>query len=216
MLEPITIRYSVRPRVRSLATNRVADLFGLAAEEPPHTVAENVLLDVRPGDVALFVGPSGSGKSSLLRAAGERLGAVDLAALSLPDVPLIDALSGTIGDRLATLAGCGLGEARLLLRTPGELSDGQRARFRLALGFASGARFLIADEFAAVLDRPLAKVLAFNLRKLASRTGVGVLAATTHDDLCEDLNPNLLVTCRGEGDVSVERRDVKKTGQLCG
>ena len=59
------------------------------------------------------------------------------ARCKLPDVPLIDALRGPVEDRLATLAGCGLGEARLLLRTPGELSEGQRYRFRLAYALAS-------------------------------------------------------------------------------
>src|SRR5262249_23166002 len=156
-----------------------------------------------------------SGKSSLLRAAAEQLGAVDAFALPLPDAPLIDALPGTIDERLATLAGCGLSEARLLLRTPAELSEGQRYRFRLAFALAvtvanrqstvegrdvpstvadvprthpsEPARqlptgdWLLADEFTAALDRTLAKVVAFNLRKLASRTGVGVLAATTYE-----------------------------------
>src|SRR5438046_1128559 len=115
-MHPITIRYPFRPRSRSLASNRVADLFGLAGEEPPHT---------RPGDVVLFSGSSGSGKSSLLRAAGEQLNAVDAQALELPTVPLIDALSGELEQRLDLLSACGLSEARLLLRTPNELSDGQ-------------------------------------------------------------------------------------------
>ena len=64
MLVPITIRYPFRPARRSLAAAHVADLFGLSADEPPHVVADGVTLDVRPGDVVLFTGPSGSGKSS--------------------------------------------------------------------------------------------------------------------------------------------------------
>jgi ABC-type ATPase with predicted acetyltransferase domain len=222
-LPPITIRYEFRPRVRSLATNQVADLFGLADVEPPHTVADRLTLDVRPGDVVLFTGPSGSGKSSLLRAVGGPLGACDAGALPLPDCPLIDAFGGPVEERLEKLAACGLSEARLLLRTPGELSDGQRYRFRLAYALegasregknpaahAAGSPFLLADEFAAVLDRTLAKVLAFNLRKLCSRSGVGALLATTHEDLLDDLNPDLWVRCRGDGAVEVERREVKK------
>lgn len=212
LMQPITIRYSFRPKTRSLATGQVVDLFGLTDAEAAHVVAENVTLDIRPGDLVLFTGPSGSGKSSLLRAASERLGAIDVQSLALPEKPLVDALDGPIERRLQDLAACGLSEARLMLRTPAELSDGQRYRFRLAYALAQAGRgdFLLADEFAALLDRTLAKVVAFNVRKRCSRTGVGFLLATAHDDLSNDLNPNLHVRMLGDGAISVERRDVKK------
>jgi ABC-type ATPase with predicted acetyltransferase domain len=146
------------------------------------------------------------GKSSLLRAAAAQLGAIDAFAAPLPDVPLIDALSGEVEERLAKLAACGLSEARLLLRTPAELSEGQRYRFRLCFALANrGAPFITADEFAATLDRTLAKVVAFNARKLVTRSGVGLLAATAHDDITEDLDPDVVVRCE-EGNVTVERR----------
>lgn len=255
MLAPITIRYDFVPKRRSLAGAEAADLFGLSEHEPPHTVCENLVLDVRPGDLVLFVGPSGSGKSSILRAVASQLNALDALALPLPDVPLVDALPGAVPERLSALAACGLSEARLLMRTPGELSEGQRYRFRLCFGFTElgtselGARnsergtkteddtavprsefrapsspsavprsalrvpsFLMVDEFTATLDRTLAKVVAFNVRKLVTRAGVGLLCATTHDDVTDDLQPDVLVRCHGDGFVSAERRGVLRRG----
>ena len=47
---------------------------------------------------------------------------------------------------------------------------------------------IVVDEFAALLDRPLAKVLSFNLRRLVTKTTIGALVATTHEDIEESAN----------------------------
>jgi ABC-type lipoprotein export system ATPase subunit/GNAT superfamily N-acetyltransferase len=215
-LSPITIRYPLRPVRRSLWTNQVLDLFGLEEEQGPYTVAEEVTLDVQAGDIVLLTGGSGSGKSSLLRAVGAQLGAIDAWGVELPQVPLIEAVPGaTLQERLEWLSGCGLGEARLLLRCPDELSEGQRYRFRLALGLSrvveqgqntQRPRWLMADEFTATLDRTSAQVTAYNLARLARRQQVGLLLATTHEDITEDLQPDLLVQCEQSGVVRVQCR----------
>ena len=209
-MNPINIAYPFRPARRSLVSAEVADLFGISETEPPHILANNLELDIQPGDLVLFTGPSGSGKSSILRDAGRPLDALDMATLQLPDHPLIDCLAGPIEKRLQLLAACGLSEARLLLRTPSELSDGERWRLRLALALQHEPRFLLMDEFAAMLERTLAKVIAFNVRKLCTRTKIGFLAATTHEDLLEDLNPDLHVRCLGDGKIEVQRRKAQK------
>jgi ABC-type ATPase with predicted acetyltransferase domain len=207
-MQPITIRYPIHPARKSLATGRIADLFGLTLDEPPFTLVENLQLDLQPGDLVLFTGPSGSGKSSLLRAVGAQVGAIDALSLSLPDRALVDALGGPLEERLNRLAACGLSEARLLLRTPAELSEGERYRFRLAYAFSRAVGslgFVTADEFCATLERTLAKVIAFNLRRLVTRSGVGALVATTHEDVIEDLRPDLWVRCWGDRRVEQTR-----------
>ncbi len=56
----------------------------------------------------------------------------------------------------------------------------------------SGTQVWIADEFGAILDRTTAKVIAFDLQKLARDRGVIAAVATTHTDLKEDLHPSLI------------------------
>ena len=102
-----------------------------------------------------------------------------------------------------------------MLRTPGELSDGQRYRFQLALGVASDAAWLVADEFTATLDRTLAKLIAFNVRRLADRTGQGFLLATTHEDVIDDLSPDLHVRCRLGGEINIVRGSKKNAPANC-
>ncbi len=214
----LNVRYEFLPKQRSLNTSFVMDHFGIDFEQGEHVIAEDLELDLRPGDVTFFTGPSGSGKSSLLRAAAEQLDPATVLwidRLAMPETPLVDAMPLPIKESLDLLAACGLGEAQLLLRSPSELSDGQRYRFRLALGIAllthhsslktHHSLWLVADEFSAALDRTLAKVLAFNIRRLARRTGVGFLLATTHDDLLADLDPDVLVRCDLDGRITVER-----------
>lgn len=207
----ISIAHAFLPKTPSVHASVVMDHFGVGFETGRHVIADGLELPLRSGDVVAFVGPSGSGKSSLMQAAAAQLSSVlKIDTLDLGDKILVDGLGVPIEEALSLLSTCGLGEAQLLLRTPAELSDGQRYRYRLALGLAQRPQWIVADEFTAALDRTLAKVIAFNLRKLATRTGIGFLIATTHDDMLDDLQPNVLVQCRLDGDTAVTRNDAKK------
>ena len=207
----VTVAYQFLPKTPSANAAVVMDHFGVGFEIGRKVIADNLELPIDAGDIVLFSGPSGSGKSSLMRAAASQLsGVVNADALELGTAILADALPTSTAESLSFLAACGLGEAQLLLRTSSELSDGQRYRFRLALALSLKPQWIVADEFTAALDRPLAKVIAFNIRKLASRLGIGCLFATTHEDIIDDLQPDVLVRCRLDGTVLVTRRDVKK------
>lgn len=220
LLSPITVRFPIPPARPSLAAGELAKLFGLDDQREETVIAEDFCFPLRAGQIVLLEGPSGSGKSTLLRKLAEQLTVVDVNALTLDQVPLIEQLPGRTADRLALLAGCGLAEPRLALRTPAELSEGERFRFRLAWAVAglegrptAGPGFLLCDEFAAVLDRTLAKVIAYSLAKRLRRAGIGLLAATSHADLVEDMSPDWHLRCLGDGRIEVGQ-PVKKNDQL--
>ncbi len=156
------------PPIRSWRSERVARWFGLPIAPTDDT--QNVTPGEPPlqslplpetGQIVLLSGASGSGKSTLLRqviAELERTGrrVIDLARLPLPDVPVVDCLPDLPLESMLMLLGrMGLGEAWTYLRTPTELSDGQRWRLRLAMAVHEADRWLSregASEPAACVD----------------------------------------------------------------
>ena len=188
----------------------VAEGFGLGLSQKEFVIYDNLDLEVNPGDVVYITGQSGSGKSLLLkdlcaqmRAAG--LSVADLNEVALEDKPVIELVGRTITEGMHLLALAGISDAWIYIRKPSELSDGQRYRLKLAKVLESGADVWIADEFGAVLDRTTAKVMAFNLQKVARAQGKTLMVATTHTDLKADLAPSLTITKRFRERVEVEQ-----------
>ncbi|NOX57329.1 MAG: ATP-binding cassette domain-containing protein [Planctomycetes bacterium] len=209
-LEPASVKQSSR-------TAAVARYFGV-----PVAGAKVVLADlevsIAPGEIVAFVGPSGSGKSTalnLLEAQCPR--SHNISRMTFPsNRALIDAVSprASLSEAMSTLSQCALGEAHLWMRNYAELSDGEKFRARLAraIGFASEGTapgLLIIDEFASGLHRRAAKAIAYNLRKLATRRGLAVALATNNDDVLSDLQPNVRVQLRGDGELDVSAHSLK-------
>ncbi len=193
-------RYDIRFRVRTEVTPRtiaVAEAFGLGVDQyRRHVVYDNVELKIGLGDVVYITGESGSGKSVLLRALEKDLGdqAVNIADVEFDAAsPLIDTVGGSLEEGLELLSLVGLNDAFLFVRRYGELSEGQKYRYRLAKLMESGRQFWVMDEFCATLDRDTAKIVAFNVQRLARRMGRAVLAATSHGDLLGDFRPSVFV-----------------------
>lgn len=186
---------------RSKRVLEIAEAFGLGLDNKEFVVFDNLDIEIRQGDVVYITGQSGSGKSTVLRELSanmksEGLTVADIDKVELKDVPLIDQIGTTTKEALTFLSIAGLNDAYLFIRKPAELSDGQRYRFRLAKLIESGSQVWIADEFLAVLDRTTAKVIAFNLQKVARNVGATVLVATTHDDMVKDLAPTVTIDKR--------------------
>ena len=189
----------------------VAEAFGLGLSDKQFTLYHDLELEVNLGDVVYITGQSGSGKSVLLhelhdQMVGEGLKARSIDTVELLEKPLIDQVGTNMTEAIQTLSKAGINDAYLLIRKPSELSDGQRYRLRLAKLIESDAEVWVADEFGAVLDRVTAKVVAFNLQKLARSLGKTLIVATTHSDLEEELGPDLIITKRFHDRVDVRTK----------
>jgi hypothetical protein len=81
-----------------------------------------------------------------------------------------------------------------MLRRFRELSDGQKYRYRIAKMInESNASVWAFDEFGSVLDRTTAKVVAYTVQKTARNLGKTLVVATTHEDLLQDLKPDIWI-----------------------
>jgi ATPase subunit of ABC transporter with duplicated ATPase domains/predicted GNAT family N-acyltransferase len=197
-------------------TAQVSDAYGIGLDETQKfAVYRGLTFDIYPGDVVYITGDSGSGKSLLLRYLKGELakledfgGVVDGADVQIPDDEvLVEGVGNDTNEAIYHLSMAGLSEAFLMTRRYGELSDGQKYRYRIAKMLYSGKRTLILDEFGATLDRETAKVIAWLLQKVVRQSGRTLIVATTHRDLFDDLNPNLFILKKFGPEADVKRFD---------
>ena len=193
---------------------KVASMFGLGFDGKQHiSVVPPTTIQLIPGQVVFMTGPSGGGKSTLLRLVGEAVSQDDQTCLLdldkmpvLPECPLVNCFSQQLPEMameeiLQLLSLAGLNDAFVMLRKPSELSGGQRYRLKLAQAFVAvqksdlgGMSVVLADEFGATLDRLTASIIARNVRKWTTRSKhVCFIAASSNDDLLESLEPDLLI-----------------------
>ncbi len=196
----------------------VAAMFGLGLDgQRQCEIVPRTDLNLRGGEIIFITGPSGGGKSSILRCIDDQV----CGCLRFEDVlygdddrPIVEQIGGSIEEATLILSLAGLADAFVMLRRPSELSEGQRYRFGLArlIERATHADELaeivvLADEFGSTLDRLTASVVARNVRRWVSRTpGVCFVAATAHDDLIEAIDPDVVICKPLGGGIEILRR----------
>jgi ABC-type dipeptide/oligopeptide/nickel transport system ATPase subunit len=198
------------------AALRVCLALGLRVQRPRRDAPpERLLLAAdtlmprlaRRGVVVCLTGPSGGGKSSLLRELSRRLG--------VPIAPSPLRSPRAIADRAepAALARAGLAEGEAMLRRSDELSDGQRHRFTIALAMDSAepSAPILLDEFGSTLDRLTARSLARAAARWARAEGRTLILASAHDDLIGWIRPDVLVRVPLTGDVEIQQLTTEST-----
>jgi ABC-type transport system involved in cytochrome c biogenesis ATPase subunit len=215
--EPLTLKCHVEFSTKAEVTERtlaVCEAFGLGVDEAKQFVVfDNFSLDFRRGDLIYVTGDSGGGKTLLLKAFKSYFGdeAIELSDLQVdPEETLIEGVGKDVKEAIEILSLCGLNDAFLFLRKYKELSDGQKYRYKLAkLVDCREKTVWVVDEFCASLDRVMARVVAFLFQKVARKLGETVVVATTHDDLIEDFQPDILIGKDFESDIKVSRNEMK-------
>lgn len=213
--EPLTLTCHVEFSTKAEVTKRtiaVCEAFGLGVDEAKHFVVfDKFSLDFRRGNLIFITGDSGGGKSLLLHAFKKFFGdeAISLAELEIdPEETLVESVGKDVTEAIKILSFCGLNDAFLFLRRFKELSDGQKYRYKLAklMGMKEKTVWIV-DEFCATLDPVMARIVSYLLQKVARRLEKTVVVATTHPDLAEDFQPDILVEKGFEKDVKVIEND---------
>jgi len=213
----VNIRYDTKteltPRILEIST-----AFGLGVSDTKKfTIFKDFKIGFSTGDIMYITGDSGGGKTTLLKYINAYLESekdeskpfLEDCAPNKEDV-VVESLGDSVEQAIYYLSAMGLNDAFIFLRKFGELSDGQKYRYKLAKLLSTKPKFLFIDEFCANLDRTTAKVIAHNLQKVCRNNNISLFVATTHEDLIEDLNPSILIRKNFMDNVTIDYIDYVK------
>lgn len=133
--------------------------------------------------IGLIVGPSGSGKSSILKQLNLKEDTFDWD----PNKAVCSHFE-TYDEASEKLGAVALNSIPDILKPYQTLSTGQKFRAHMARALRSGA---VVDEFTSVVDRNVAKALSNSVRKYVDRKDLkNIVLVGCHYDILEYLNPD--------------------------
>lgn len=182
------------------------DLKDVSERRPIHKVK----FDLEEGGICFITGPSGGGKSVILRELYDQFDEDEKVMLNNigadDDVSLVDCFDCELGEAMRVLSKAGISDAFNLLEKPRHLSEGQQYRYRLARTLATGKKVIFADEFCSTLDRLTAAVVACKTARFVRKEGLTLVVASSHDDLLADMQPDVVIIKRARGKTEVVSR----------
>lgn len=203
-LQNIKISASSRP-ARSQGARKIQEAFGIVTKEFAVDIIKGLDFHLCDSEIILVTGPSGTGKSALLRAMArftcgkyKRFGfpagikvrctsssfsPLKISTLIKPNrnksaIELMMARGLSVEESLRVLASGGLAEAQLFVRPARTLSVGQNYRLSVALALAREPDILVLDDFCESLDRFSAAAVCRRLRKATAQGSLAAVVAT--------------------------------------
>ena len=193
---------------RSREVRQIQEAFGIVAKSIETTIASDLTINLDGGNTLLISGPSGSGKSLLLRALlwhasghhpdwtmpADTTSAAQLQSNTLrvatwhrpnpakSPIGILAAMGLSLNQAMQLLSSAGLAEASLFVRPAGTLSSGQYYRLGLALALATCPELLVIDEFCESLDDFATAAVCRRLGQKVSRDRMLLVVATSTAD----------------------------------
>ena len=229
----LRISTSIAPS-SSPRSRKVAEAFGVVSKRLEARLIDRLNMEVNSGELLLLTGPSGTGKSLLLRTLRAILsGTNDLPAGVLAefdecsgsekvawvnpvdsDSAPVDLLEGVNLEQALSLLGiAGLAESSLFVRPASTLSDGQKYRLAIACALAKSPKVLLVDAFCEPLDDLSAAAVCKGLRDITRRSGIAAIVATAAPDrLLPALMPDSMIQLLPGRTFKIYKREVLQGG----
>jgi GNAT superfamily N-acetyltransferase len=173
---------------QSLRANQVCSMFDApVAEKCERSFDIDFPWNEQPWNVGLVVGPSGSGKSSVLRQVWGEPPAMRWDAPGLvDDFPE----SATTEEISSALSSVGFSTVPAWLRPHRVLSVGEQFRSDVARRLMSDADPVVVDEFTSVVDRQVAQVASHAIQRHVRANARRFVAVGCHYDVIDWLQPD--------------------------